>query len=88
MLYIICGLPGTGKTMVAKEAASITGAVVLRTDEFRKRLFPHPTYSADEKGQVYDALLKEATSLLRDGRDVIIDATFHRSRERESAEPG
>ena len=37
MIIIICGLPGVGKTTVAKGLAPLINAVVLATDKIRKR---------------------------------------------------
>ena len=85
MLYLFCGLPGTGKTTVAKELASLTGGMVLRTDEIRKQLMSDPQYSPEEKRLVYDAMLRTAGSMLRAGAVVILDATFHLRKEREAA---
>ena len=36
MIIIICGLPGVGKTTVAKELAPLVNAVILSTDKIRK----------------------------------------------------
>ena len=36
MIIIICGLPGVGKTTVAKGLAPLINAVVLATDKIRK----------------------------------------------------
>lgn len=85
MLYLFCGLPGTGKTTVAKELASLTGGVVLRTDKIRKQLMSDPQYTPEEKRLVYDAMLRTAGSMLRAGAVVILDATFHLRKEREAA---
>ena len=38
MIVIFCGLPGTGKTTLAKELAPLIDAVVLSTDKIRKQL--------------------------------------------------
>ena len=84
-LYMVCGLPGTGKTTIAKELAKLTGGIVLRTDEIRKQILTDPKYTPEEKGRVYEAMLRTAGSMLRVGRDVILDATFHKEREREAA---
>ena len=36
MIIIICGLPGVGKTTLAKEIAPLVDAVLLSTDKIRK----------------------------------------------------
>lgn len=84
MLYMVCGLPGTGKTSVAKELASLTGGLVLRTDEIRKRILADPKYTPAEKQRVYDAMFRTAESMLRTGMDVILDATFYKNDQRDA----
>ena len=36
----MCGLPGVGKTTIARELAPLVNGVVLSTDKIRKDLFP------------------------------------------------
>ena len=85
MLYLICGLPGTGKTKVANELASLTGGVHLRTDEIRRQIFSDPAYTPGEKERVYEAMFRTAGSVLKTGTDVILDATFYNREKREEA---
>lgn len=75
-LVVVCGLPGVGKTTVARRIADRTGAVVLRTDAVRKELFPDPEYTASETATVYAELLGRAADRLADGETVVLDATF------------
>ncbi len=39
MLVMICGLPGTGKSVAARQIASDIDAQILRTDSIRKEMF-------------------------------------------------
>jgi hypothetical protein len=39
MLVIVCGLPGTGKSVTAKQIASDIDGTILRTDSIRKEIF-------------------------------------------------
>lgn len=82
MIVIICGLPGVGKTTLAKELAPLLDAVVLSTDRIRKELIPHPTYSKWEKRLVYDVVLLLAKYLHDVGMNCILDATFNREMSR------
>jgi aminoglycoside phosphotransferase family enzyme/predicted kinase len=87
-LTAVGGLSGTGKTtfarLIAPGLGAAPGAVVLRTDEVRKRLMgvavdaqlPSSVYSQGFYAQVYETLIAEARRLLDAGRAVVLDATF------------
>jgi adenylylsulfate kinase len=86
----ITGLPGSGKSVLARAAAAELQAngeavVVLELDEIRKVITPFPTYSDLERDVVYRALVYMAASLTEAGTPVIIDATAHRREWRELA---
>ena len=57
MIIIVCGLPGVGKTSLAKELAPLIRAVILSTDKIRKELISKPTYRKQEKKLIYDVML-------------------------------
>ncbi len=87
-LVAVGGLSGSGKSSFARQIApalgASPGAVILRTDEVRKRLMgaaatatlPPQAYAGEVTARTYDALLAEAAALLRAGRAVVLDATF------------
>ncbi len=87
-LICVGGLSGSGKTSLARALAprlgASPGAVILRSDEVRKRLagvapltpLPAVAYSNQVDGQVYEALFSGAEQVLAAGRSVILDATF------------
>ena len=85
MLIIICGLPGTGKTTVAKKIAIKTGGVLLRTDVIRKTIGKE-RYSQKEKQKVYEEMFKRAREFLREGKTVVLDATFAKKKNRKLAQ--
>src|SRR5207253_563173 len=71
----ITGLPGIGKSSLARGAAAELEAVgervvVLELDAIRKFLTPTPTYSATERDVVYRALVYMATAHRRAWRDL------------------
>jgi uncharacterized protein len=84
----IGGLPGSGKStlarMVAPDLGAAPGALVLRSDEIRKRLYsvapearlPQAAYSAKANAAVNKALLELARQAAEGGHAVILDATF------------
>jgi aminoglycoside phosphotransferase family enzyme/predicted kinase len=94
----IGGVSGTGKTTLARALApgvgAAPGAVVLRSDTVRKRLFGKApeerlgadAYRAEVTQKVYEALGARAATLLRAGHAAIIDAVFLRPDERAAVE--
>ena len=85
MLVIVSGLQGTGKTAVAKRIAAKLHAALLRTDVLRKTLVDIPQYTEEEKQRVYDEMFSRAQKLLHENRDVVLDATFIKQRNRDQA---
>ncbi|HJW20007.1 MAG TPA: AAA family ATPase [Candidatus Nitrosotalea sp.] len=82
MLIIITGLPGVGKTTLAKSLAPLVNGQVLSTDKIRKELFSSPTYSQLEQREVFDAMIAAAKNLTNTGTNCILDATFNREQSR------
>lgn len=88
VLAAVGGLSGSGKSrfsrVVAPALGASPGAVILRTDEIRKRLMnipptltmPPETYTPEFYVRTYDAMIDNARSLLKAGRAVVLDATF------------
>lgn len=78
MLIVITGLPGSGKTTVAREYAARSGALHLNSDLLRRELGLMGHYRPEDKQKVYDNLLRRAREALLAGRAVVVDGTFHR----------
>jgi aminoglycoside phosphotransferase family enzyme/predicted kinase len=84
----IGGLQGTGKSSLARALApdlgAAPGALVLRSDETRKRLcgfapeerLPPEAYEPDVSATVFGVLFDDAASAAGGGHAVIADATF------------
>lgn len=97
-LAAVGGLSGSGKSTFARRIAprlgASPGAVVLRTDEIRKRLtgagprerLDRDVYTPEFYARVYDTLFAEAEAMLRAGRAVVLDATFTEPALRDRAE--
>lgn len=93
-LVIVCGLSGTGKSTVSRMLRNRTGFEVLDSDRIRKRLAgvpetsrPNSVYGAGIYAPAfdrltYDTMIAEAEDHLRNGRGVIVDATFKRREDR------
>jgi predicted kinase len=83
-LVIICGLPGSGKSFLAKRLAQHLHYAHFNTDVERKKLFPiQRTYSEEEKLQVYQHLLQLCKHHLKEGTSVIVDGTFYKEELRK-----
>ncbi|ENZ81520.1 MULTISPECIES: bifunctional aminoglycoside phosphotransferase/ATP-binding protein [Caulobacter] len=92
------GLSGSGKSTFSRVCApglgSAPGAVVLRTDEIRKRLWgvpalerlPREAYTPEMSARTYDQLFGDAALCLKAGRSVVLDAVFLKPEERARAE--
>ncbi len=97
-LHAFGGLSGSGKSTAARALAPTLGAppgaVILRTDEIRKRLWsvgpretlPKDAYAEGQSERVYGRMLHEARLVLEAGRCVILDAVFLKPEERAAAE--
>ena len=96
-LVLVGGLPGTGKSTVARAVGDALGATVLRTDEVRKESAGLPTtahapdafgqglYSPTATADTYKALLERAEVALRMGETVVLDASWSDERWRDRA---
>jgi hypothetical protein len=77
------GLPGAGKTTVAKAIEEITGAIRLSSDEARLMIWPEPEFTEAEHFQLYEYLDDQTAQLLEAGRSVIYDANLNRLEHRQ-----
>lgn len=77
-LYLLLGLPGSGKTTAARAISELTGAVHLSSDSFRLSLFENPTFSQDEHDSLYKMLDYMCELLLQNGTSVVYDANLNR----------
>jgi hypothetical protein len=88
VLAAVGGLSGSGKSgfsrRIAPALGASPGAVILRTDEIRKRLMgeapltrlPQDAYTPEIHQRTYDAMIEEGRAMLGAGRAVVLDATF------------
>ena len=86
----ITGVPGSGKSAIARAAATALAAdgefvQILELDVLRRTLTPAPMYDETERQAVYRALVVIARTLTDAGVPVLIDATAHRREWRDFA---
>jgi aminoglycoside phosphotransferase family enzyme/predicted kinase len=97
-LLITHGVAGSGKTWVTQQILEQAGAIRIRSDVERKRLFGiaplqrsssfvrEGIYGEEATGRTYDTLRERATVALQAGYPTIVDATFLRRGERDAFE--
>jgi predicted kinase len=94
-LLLMHGVSGTGKTHLSQQVLEALGAVRLRSDVERKRLFglapletsvriPGGIYTEEASRRTFDRLAEIAGLLLGQGYLVIADATFLRRQHRQA----
>ena len=81
MILVVFGLPGAGKTTLAKAVAQRLGWKHLNTDIIRNEFIKEKTYSDEEKQKVYDLLFEQAGKYAEKG--VVLDGTFYMKELRE-----
>ena len=97
-LVAVGGFSGSGKSTLALGLApsvgAVPGAVVLRSDETRKRLCGVPLlqrlgpegYSSHVSERVYSTVAEQAALVLRAGHSVVVDAVYARAADRRVIE--
>lgn len=95
-LIAIGGLSGSGKSTLAMDVApsigAAPGAVVIRSDEIRKKLcgvkpldrLGPEGYTDDVSRRVYAILMEQADTVVRGGSTAITDAVFAKSADRDA----
>lgn len=98
VLILMHGFSGSGKSRVASELLASLGAVRLRSDVERKRLFEldatedsgsglgNGIYQSDASEHTYEHLAETADGILRAGHPVIVDAAFLKQWQRARLE--
>lgn len=94
-LFITHGVSGSGKTYATKQLVDAIGAIRLRSDVERKRLFglaplersgdssAPDLYRPDVTQRLYAHLAQQATLVVQAGFSAIVDATFLKQAQRD-----
>ena len=95
-LFITHGLSGSGKTFATQQVVEATGAIRLRSDVERKRLFGLSPlerstnrselnlYAPDATQRTYVHLAQQAARVIEAGFTVVVDATFLQRAQRDA----
>jgi len=75
VLVVLVGLPGAGKSTLARALAPILPAAVVESDFVRRQLFESPAHSDLENRVVHRAAQAVMERLLRQSISVVSDAT-------------
>jgi predicted kinase len=93
-IVLVAGLPGVGKSSLARDLADRAGFLVIRSDLVRKELVAQNArssasaasgediYSRDWNDRTYAECLRRAEVLLFEGRRVLVDASFREESRR------
>jgi len=96
MLMLMHGISGTGKTTVSTEVVKALGAVRVRSDVERKRIYAEQCQKSVGQGisenlyapamtqATYARLWNLASTMLQAGYPVVVDATFLEGAQRQS----
>jgi aminoglycoside phosphotransferase family enzyme/predicted kinase len=92
-MLLVGGLPGCGKSTLARHLGEACGARVIRSDVVRKELAgidPRHSgreipglYSAEMTERVYAEVLRQAEGAIWQGERVVVDAMFSRTAQRQ-----
>ena len=95
MIVALIGLSGSGKSFVANILHKEFGFEWIRSDQIRKEMagieptekvrvgFLEGIYSEDWTRKVYERMLEIAEEKLKEGKSVVLDATFLKGWQRE-----
>jgi predicted kinase len=84
LLVALSGLPGSGKSHLARRLKEAAPFVHLESDALRRRIFERPAYTQGESEQLFRAVYWVAERLLARGLNTIVDATNLRESHRET----
>jgi aminoglycoside phosphotransferase family enzyme/predicted kinase len=97
LLFLVCGLTGTGKSTIARKIAVDYHATQINTDVVRKELagieqferhydqFNTGLYDPKNVDGTYEQVMVRATTVLKKRGNVVLDATFQKKNYRDMA---
>jgi predicted kinase len=91
LVFIMIGLPGSGKTTLSKKLTAKLGTIHLSSDEIRKEVFNSSRHGEidqdmvnEQRKNTYKIMYQRGIELVRSGKKVILDATHLELNKRKS----
>jgi uncharacterized protein len=92
LVIVVCGVPASGKSLLAQALGGLSGLPHLSSDLTRKRLrglrstqrASSETYSTDWNARTYAELGRKAAQAITTRRGAIVDATFRHLADRQA----
>lgn len=84
LLIMLYGMPGSGKTFVARQLSENLTAAHVQADRIRYELFEKPTYSKEENHIVTSLMNYMTSEFLKAGMSVIFDMNAFRLTQRRA----
>jgi aminoglycoside phosphotransferase family enzyme/predicted kinase len=98
VLFLVSGLSGTGKSTIARKIAVDYHATLINTDVVRKEIagidqferhhekIDSGLYDPRLVDDTYEQVMKRAADVLKNGGNVVLDATFQKKKYRQMAQ--
>lgn len=83
MIVLIMGLPGSGKSYFARHLSRNLNFQYIGSDQTRKEMAVMGQYGIKDKERVYELMKTHADKAIRQGKDVVLDATFYKKSIRD-----
>lgn len=80
-LYVMCGLPASGKSTWAEKISQLTGAEIVSSDQIRKELYGSEEIQGNPK-EVFREFGRRIREAIDNGKSVIADSTGINVQER------
>lgn len=77
------GLPGTGKSYLARLICERYGFMHLSSDEVRKEIDLRDHYGSSDKQMVYQVMQTKLDAALAEKKSVVVDTTFYQKKIRD-----
>lgn len=81
-IYVMCGIPGSGKSYEAKRIAAENDAVIISSDDIREEIYGDASIQG-KPCKVFNRFYKYARREFDAGRNLVLDATNIKRKERK-----